>query len=53
MIFYCICDGVNTAARVWFVFQVMGALFEPRWIKWKMRIGWGGGGDIYCFGSAW
>ena len=41
MIFYCICDGVNTAARVWFVFQVMGALFEPRWIKWKMRIGWG------------
>ncbi len=42
MIFYCICDGVNTAARVWFVFQVMGALFSPKWVKSRMRIGWVG-----------
>ena len=39
MIFYCICDGVNTAARVWFVFHEMGEIEDAYWV---------GGDDGIC-----
>ena len=41
MIFYYLCDGVHMAAQTWFVLQIMDGLFEPKWVKRKMWVGWG------------